>query len=35
MQVEEEGDDIPIATLATRMASELRWAATRAVLMFS
>ena len=36
LRVREEGDDIPIATLAvtTRMTSALRWAAMKAILMF-
>ena len=36
MEVGEEGDYIPIATLSplTRMTAALRWAAMRAILMF-
>ena len=36
MEVGEEGDFIPIATLivTTRMTSALRWAAMRTILMF-
>ena len=34
MDVGGEGDYIPIATLTTRMTPALRWAATRAILMF-
>ena len=33
MEVEEEDDYIPMATLTTRMTSALRWAAMRAILM--
>ena len=36
MEVEEDGDHIPIATLAvtTRMTPALRWSTMRAILMF-
>ena len=34
MEVGEEGDDVPIATLTTRMIPALRWAAMTAILMF-
>ena len=34
MEVGGEGDCIPIATLTNRMASALRWAAMRNILMF-
>ena len=34
MEVGEEGDYIPMATLTTRMTPALRWAAMRAILTF-
>ena len=34
MEVGEEGDYIPIATVTIRMTSALRWAAMRDILMF-
>ena len=34
MEVGEEGDYIPLATVTTRMIPALRWAAMRAILMF-
>ena len=34
MEVGEEGDYIPMATLTTRIIPALRWAAMRAILMF-
>ena len=34
MEVGEEGNYIPIATVTTRMIPALRWAAIRAILMF-
>ena len=34
MEVGEEGDYIPVATVTTRMIPALRWAAMRDILMF-
>ena len=34
MEVGEEGDYIPIATVTTRMIPALRWVAMKAILMF-